>query len=60
MIEHGQVYHFAGPGELARSAVIGVAWPGIAARVVMGDNYPGAAKPQRVGNNLADRQSDLS
>jgi len=59
MIEYGEVYNVTGPSQSTRGAIIRVARSGIAAGVVMGDNYPGAAELQRVGDNLADRQSDL-
>jgi hypothetical protein len=55
MIEHGEVYHVTGPGEFTRGAIIRVARSGIAAGVVMGDNYPGAAELHRVGNNVSHR-----
>ena len=58
MIEDGEVDRLGGPGQSARGAIVGLARPGIAARVVVGEDQAGAAEPERVGDDVAHRQPD--
>ena len=60
MIEDDQVNCLSGAGELSGRPKVGVAWPTIAAWMIMGQNDSGAAEPGGVGNDLAHGQVDGS
>lgn len=58
MVKHGEVDCFAGPGQLAGCVAVGSAWPGISARMVMGNYHAGAAQPQRIGDDFTHGKAD--
>lgn len=58
MIEDREIDRFSGAGQLARGAVVGFAWPGVTARVVMRQHHPGAAQLGGVDDDVPNRNLD--
>ncbi len=57
MVENRAVERFGRRGEPAGGSAIGVAWGGIAARMVVGEHDSGAAVSRRVGDDRADGEN---
>lgn len=55
MIEHGDVHRLAEQGQPPGHGAVARAWRGVAGRVVMGQDQPGAAMYRRIANDLAQR-----
>lgn len=58
MVEHGKVERLPGPDQPTRGAAVGAAGPGIAARVIVGQDQTGTAEPRCGGDDASDRQID--
>ena len=55
VVEYGKVKRLRRTRQLARRGTIRMAWPGNAARVIMGKDQAGASAARRVEDDLTDR-----
>ena len=58
MIQDGKVKRFRRARQLARRLAVGIARPGVAAGVVVGQHHAGASQPGGVDDDIPDRHGD--
>lgn len=56
MVEDRAIDCFGRGRQPARGAAIGIAWAGVATRMVVGEDDPRASELRRVGDNLGERE----